>query len=114
MRVVKKASRTLSQIACQSISLAGKKPVLLENAASARAQEEGAKIRRGPGRFQNDAALFHLGIGGNRNHPVTARGAHRRSYGKRERDDAGLGRARFHELKSLRDVLTQHELICNA
>src|SRR5947199_7827343 len=100
MTVVKNARRTLSQMACQSISLARQgESVLFENAAAARAQKEGAKIRRRLRRFQDNAALLDFRVSGERDFPVTSLGAHRRGEGQRKRDDAGLGRAAFHELQ---------------
>src|ERR1039458_6271489 len=98
--VVAPASRTLSQIACQSISISGnEEAVLFQDTASGGGKEERAEIARRPGILQDNAALLHARIGVQRNLPVASAGTHRRGHSQRQRDDTYVGGAAFHELK---------------
>src|ERR1035438_8567639 len=109
--VVAPASRTLSQIACQSISLSGnEKAVLFQDTASGGGKQEGAEIARRLGILQDDAALLHPRIGVLRDLPVAPAGMHWRGQCQRQRDDANVGGAAFHELQRLCDVLAQYKL----
>src|ERR1039457_6260176 len=104
--VVEAASRTLSQIACQSISLSRyEETVLFQDAPPAVGKQERAEIAKCPRILQDNAALLHAGIGIQRNLPVAPTGTQGRGQRQGQRDDAGVGRATFHKLKRLRDVL---------
>src|ERR1039457_5021570 len=87
--VVAPASRTLSQIACQSISLSGnEKAVLFQDTASGGEKQEGAEIARRRRILQENAALLHARIGVPRDLPVASASAHGRGQCERQRDDA--------------------------
>src|ERR1017187_5777068 len=110
--VVAPASRTLSQIACQSISFSGnEKAVLFQDTASGGGKQEAAEIARRLRILQNNAALLHARIGVQRNLPVAPASAHGRGHGQRQRDDTYVGGAAFHELKRLRDVLADRKSV---
>src|ERR1035437_1912895 len=101
--VVAPASRTLSQIACQSISLSGnEKAVLFQDTASGGGKQEGAKTARRLRILQENAALLHARIGVQRNLPIASAGTHGRGQCQRQRDDTHVGGATLHELKRLR------------
>src|ERR1035438_1015887 len=110
--VVAPASRTLSQIACQSISLSGnEKAVLSQDTASGGGEQEGAEIARRQGILQDDAALVHARIGVQRDLPVAPASTHGRGQCQRQRDDAYVGGSAFHELKRDRDVLDRKSVV---
>src|ERR1019366_3108199 len=97
--VVETARRTLSQIACQSISLSRyKETVLLQDAPRAGGKQEGAEIARRRGILQDNAALLDARIGVRRDLPITPAGTHGRGQRQGQGDDAGVGGAAFHEL----------------
>src|ERR1039458_215639 len=85
--VVEEASRTLSQIACQSISRSrNQETVLPQDVLSAGGKQEGAEIAGRRGILQDNAALLHARIGLEGNLPVAAAGAQGRGQRERQRD----------------------------
>src|ERR1019366_4209318 len=96
--VVEAASRTLSQIACQSISIPRhEETVLVQDALAGGGKQESAEITGRRGILEDNAALLHARISVPGDLPVTAAGSQGRRLSERHGDDPGVGGTAFHK-----------------